>query len=110
MDNIQTDRDKILRDIIEFFVKEQLGLKPESIFIDTHETTITVTLTNVLSEAEKYGAKDPVTGKLIVKALSESFKSMKEELVKKFSSIMSIKNANFFIDIEYNCATILIIL
>ncbi|MCX7725232.1 MAG: DUF2294 domain-containing protein [Chitinispirillaceae bacterium] len=111
MDSNQNNKDKNLREIIEFFVKEQLGLRPESIFIDTHGTSITVTLTNVLSEAEKNGAKDPQTGELIVKAMSESFRSIKDKLIEKCSSVLSkkIKNATFLIDTQSNYATILII-
>lgn len=108
---MSSSKSKELHEIIGRFVKEQLGLQPKNIFIDTHHTSITVTLREVLSEAEKNGAKDPKTAELIVKALSESFRSIKEEFIKRFNNVITtkIKNVTFLMDIDTNCATIIII-
>lgn len=108
---MSSSKSKELQEVIGTFVKKQLGLKPKSIFIDTHPPSITVTLTDVLSEAEKNGAKDPKTGELILKAIYESFRSIKEEFIKMCKNVITtkIKNVTFLMDIETNCATIIII-
>lgn len=95
-------------EIVLDFIKKQLGLYPEAIFIDQHEDTLVITLSEVLSDAEKNAVTDKNIADKIARTLSEAFRSVASIFKIKVSSILgrNITEASLVIDVPSNCATI----
>ncbi len=92
------------------FVTSQLGLKPAAIFIDDHGASITVTLKGVLSESERNAAQDRRTAELVVRALTEAFRSVSGVLVTQCSAAIgeTVEAALFSLEPRSNYATIVL--
>ena len=99
-----------LSGIILQFMNTQLGLHPDSIFIDEHGGLITVTIRSVLSDSERNAAKDRRSAELITRSHTEAFRSVCSILVSKCSALLgkTVETATFFLDPESNCASIIL--
>ncbi len=107
-DNCKTNDD--LFRVIVSFVKSQLGLNPDEIFIDEHGSCINVTLKNVFADAERNAAKDKSTAILIAKTFTESFLSVRGILLAACTETlkMPVESATFLLDPQSNYASILL--
>ncbi|MBD3391293.1 MAG: DUF2294 family protein [Chitinivibrionales bacterium] len=102
--------DRLASDVKQF-ANDLLGLHPSSVFADAHAGSITVTMNDVLADAERLGAKDRRVAELIVRNHTASFKAVSGILHTHCAAVARrpVESSSFFIDPESNCATIILL-
>lgn len=100
---------KLIDDIGQF-TGSWLGYKPSSINAVFHNGGISVTITGILSEAEKNVSGISDLAELIVKNHKCAFKTVRKVLEKQMEQILnkSIIGSSLLLDPETDCATILV--
>lgn len=95
---------------VNAFTRRLLGLHPESVFIDTHENNLTVSLHGILPEGERSGAREKRFADLIVRNYRASFDTVRDVLESRLAPLVGCKVecSSFLIDPQSNCATIII--
>jgi uncharacterized protein YbcI len=102
-------KNKLISDI-EQFISTWFGYKPQSISAVFHNGGISVTMTGILSEAEKNVSRISGLAELIVKNHIGAFKTVRKIFEKQIEQILqrSVIGSSLLLDPESDCATILL--
>jgi uncharacterized protein YbcI len=102
-------KNKLKSDIGQF-ISTWFGYKPHSINLVFHDRGISVTMSGILSEAEKNASRINGLAELIVKNHIVAFKTVRKVLEKQIEQVMqkSVIGSSLLLDPEADCATILL--
>ncbi len=100
-------REQIIREIRQF-TEKWLGFSPNLVSAAGQETSLAVTMTHVLAQAEVVAAKSKAFSELIMKNHVWAFKSVRKLLETKISEITgkTVTGSSLMLDTESNCAAL----
>jgi uncharacterized protein YbcI len=109
LQNLSTESIALITNEIRQFTRTWLGFAPRLINIDYHQQAITVTMADILAEAEKNASKYKGMTELIIKNHISAYKSVRNILESKVTEFSGkvVAGSSLMLDPESNCATLL---
>lgn len=101
-----------ITDVVRSYCNEQMGIRPESISVDMHNQSVTVTLEGVSHPAEINLARERMSCAMIEKMYMELFKVSKPVLHSRLERVLSraVDRSFFAIESQYGNAVIVLFL
>ena len=95
---------------VKAFTNRQLGLYPQAVYLDRHDSTLTIAMRGILPEIERTGAGDKRVADLIIRTYKASFDTVRKILESRLAPVLGHvpENSAFMIDPQTNCATLII--
>lgn len=109
LQDLSAESIRLITEEIRQFTRTWLGFAPRVINIDYHQQAISVTMADILAEAEKNASKYKELSELIVKNHISAYKSVRNVLEKRVTEISGkvVTGSSLMLDPESNCATLL---